>query len=301
MTRRSMPRLLLFAVMTLAVLVAGGLTASGIPRNAAGMAAKGVCSAAFVAHRPAASLMAQDVLPASAVLRVIDVSIDEPARRVSARFAGLFERQAQWLPQRGCVLDVAASPARRCPYPSPHPPTPARLAAGRGRPAAGPVGAGCRQPRARLAGRQRLRRRRRPAGGQCTGRCRDPQGPCTGVADGTRIRHRHAAARLVDDQDRAGHAQLQAGARDAGLSFDAAGGRCHCRPPRARLARRMACRRAAQHPGLGPAVHARWPGQPGGIPALGVGTAHVVGCGRRAGVCGRGRCRCHAGDHAGVI
>lgn len=117
MTRRSMPRLLLFAAMTLAVLVAGGLTASGIPRTAAGMAAKSVCSAAFVAGRPAASLMAQDVLPASAVLRVIDVSIDEPARRVSARFAGLFERQAQWLPQRGCVLDVVAIPAPRTPAP----------------------------------------------------------------------------------------------------------------------------------------------------------------------------------------
>jgi CubicO group peptidase (beta-lactamase class C family) len=115
MTRRSIPRLLLLAAATLAVLVAGGLTASGIPRTAAGMAAKGVCSAAFVAHRPAAGLMAQDVLPASAVLRLIDVSIDEPARRVSARFAGLFERQAQWLPQRGCVLDVPAGPARPTP------------------------------------------------------------------------------------------------------------------------------------------------------------------------------------------
>lgn len=118
MTRPSMPRTLRFllpAMVALVVLVAGGLIVSGIPSTAAGMAAKSVCSAAFVAHRPAASLMAQDVLPASAVLRVIDVSIDEPARRVSARFAGLFERQAQWLPQRGCVLDVAAAPVPAAP------------------------------------------------------------------------------------------------------------------------------------------------------------------------------------------
>ena len=32
----------------------------GIPRNAAGMAAKGVCSAAFVAGRPSDRLMEQD-------------------------------------------------------------------------------------------------------------------------------------------------------------------------------------------------------------------------------------------------
>ena len=79
----------------------------GIPRNAAGMAAKGVCSAAFVAGRALPQLMADDVLPASPVLGLITISVDEAARRVTARFAGLFARTAVLLPQRGCVLDVA--------------------------------------------------------------------------------------------------------------------------------------------------------------------------------------------------
>ncbi|MBK6604773.1 MAG: serine hydrolase [Leptospiraceae bacterium] len=77
-----------------------------IPGNAAGMAAKGICSAAFVAQRPVDGLLEAEVLPASPVLRVIGVTVDPSARRVSARFAGLFERHAQWLPARGCVLDV---------------------------------------------------------------------------------------------------------------------------------------------------------------------------------------------------
>ncbi len=109
-------RLFLLLALVLWVSLVAALMITGIPRNAAGMAAKGACSAAFVAHRPSAGVMAQDVLPASGVLRLIDISIDEPARRVTARFAGFFERQAQWLPQRGCVLDVAAgttTPASR--------------------------------------------------------------------------------------------------------------------------------------------------------------------------------------------
>lgn len=112
-------RLFALLLLALCLLLALALQVSGIPRNAAGMAAKGVCSAAFVAHRPSASLLAQDVMPASAVLKLIDISIDEPARRVSARFAGLFERQAQWLPHRGCVLDLAASATAPAPAPKP--------------------------------------------------------------------------------------------------------------------------------------------------------------------------------------
>lgn len=86
-----------------------------IPRNAAGMAAKGVCSAAFVAGRPWRTLLADDVLPASPVLGLISIAVDENARSVTARFAGLFARQAVLLAQRGCVLDAeptqAAGPA----------------------------------------------------------------------------------------------------------------------------------------------------------------------------------------------
>jgi len=93
-------------VALLLMAAAGGLIYRGIPQTASGMAAKGVCSAAFVAGRPIATLLAEDVLPASPVLKVIRVTVDEANKSVSARFAGLFERRARWLPNRGCVLDV---------------------------------------------------------------------------------------------------------------------------------------------------------------------------------------------------
>ncbi len=91
----------------IAVLIAA-LLFIGIPQNAAGMAAKGICSAAFVAGRPPANLLADDVLPASPVLKLISVQVDEANRSVSAKFAGLFKRTAVLLPNRGCVLDLAA-------------------------------------------------------------------------------------------------------------------------------------------------------------------------------------------------
>lgn len=109
---RRILRLLLLAVLAIPVLLVAALLALGIPRNAAGMAAKGICSAAFVAHRPVAGLLAADVLPASPVLRLIGVTVHENEQRVQARFAGLFEREARWLPSRGCVLDLAAGAAR---------------------------------------------------------------------------------------------------------------------------------------------------------------------------------------------
>ena len=90
----------------LLVLAAITLVALGIPGNAAGMAAKGICSAAFVAGRPWQKLLAEDVVPASPVLAAIGISVDETAKTVTARFAGLFERQARLLPNRGCVLDA---------------------------------------------------------------------------------------------------------------------------------------------------------------------------------------------------
>ena len=97
--------------LILLVLASALLLYFGIPRNAAGMAAKGVCSAAFVAGRPWQKLMAEDVLPASPILGLISIDVDENARSVTARFAGLFARSAVLLPQRGCVLDLAPSKA----------------------------------------------------------------------------------------------------------------------------------------------------------------------------------------------
>ena len=96
-----------FAIAVLAYL--------GIPQNAAGMAAKGICSAAFVAGRPVANLMAQEVLPASPVLHSIRISVDEAAHTVTARFAGLVLRRAALVSQRGCVLDAEPDPTAK-PY-----------------------------------------------------------------------------------------------------------------------------------------------------------------------------------------
>lgn len=97
---------LVWLLIALLVTAIAGLTYFGIPQNAAGMAAKGICSAAFVAGRPTQSLMAQDVLPASPVLSAIKVTIDEVNHSVTARFAGLVSRRAVLLNHRGCVLDL---------------------------------------------------------------------------------------------------------------------------------------------------------------------------------------------------
>lgn len=111
-------------------LAIGALWTTGIPRNAAGMAAKGICSAAFVAGRPWQTLLADDVLPASPALGPISVTVDEAGKRVTGRFAGLFEREARLLPLRGCVLDSALT----------NPRTPVDAAAPQGRDALWPQG-----------------------------------------------------------------------------------------------------------------------------------------------------------------
>ena len=95
----------------LALMAAGALLYFGIPQNAAGMAAKGICSATFKGGRPWQTLMADDVLPASPVLRLISIEVDEANLAVSAKFAGLFKRTAVVLQNRGCVLDVAVDAA----------------------------------------------------------------------------------------------------------------------------------------------------------------------------------------------
>lgn len=110
-------KFLVTGFLALLLVVVGALLYFHIPQNAAGMAAKGVCSAAFVAHRPVAALMAQDVLPASPVLKAISVQVDEQKHSVTARFAGLFARRAVLLAQRGCVLDADPQGAIAAPIP----------------------------------------------------------------------------------------------------------------------------------------------------------------------------------------
>lgn len=96
--------LLLILGLVAAVGVAAVVTQ--IPRNAAGMAARSVCSAVFVAGRDAQAAMAADVRPASPALALVNVEVDATQRRVTGRFAGLFPRTAHDLGERGCVLDA---------------------------------------------------------------------------------------------------------------------------------------------------------------------------------------------------
>ena len=102
----------------LLVLAFGALAYLGIPQNAAGMAAKGICSAAFVAGRPTQDLLRQDVLPASPVLSLITVSIDAAQHSVTARFAGVISRRAALISHRGCVLDLAPDSSARAYVPA---------------------------------------------------------------------------------------------------------------------------------------------------------------------------------------
>src|SRR5262245_25634482 len=104
-------------VVALLVAVLAAAIAIGLPRTVAGMAAHGVCSGAFVGERPWPKVLSDDVLPASPVLRLIDVTVDAPARTVRARLAGGFERRASYRGLRGCVLDADPEGALTPPAP----------------------------------------------------------------------------------------------------------------------------------------------------------------------------------------
>lgn len=92
-----------------------------IPSNAAGMAAKSVCSARFVAGRPAADILAEDVRPASPFLAPISVEINDANRMVTAKYLQVFPRRAVLVRDRGCVLEGEvgdSGPAYKVPKPS---------------------------------------------------------------------------------------------------------------------------------------------------------------------------------------
>ena len=97
----------------LLVAVIGVLWWLRLPSTAAGMAAKAVCSATFVAGRPAdaAALMEQDVTPASAFFGLTKIDINTDEHYVTGRFLGIIKRQASLTTDRGCVLDLPADPS----------------------------------------------------------------------------------------------------------------------------------------------------------------------------------------------
>ena len=104
---------LLSLLVVLLVVAFGVLLYLRIPQNAAGLAAKSVCSARFVAGRPqdAGTLMSQDVLPASPALSLISTSINEDDHSVTSRFFYVVRRQASLISGRGCVLDEDPDPS----------------------------------------------------------------------------------------------------------------------------------------------------------------------------------------------
>lgn len=99
-------------LLFLLAVVIGALLWFHIPSNAAGISAKSVCSAYFVAGRDqdGRDLFAEDVLPASGVLQVVSTDIDVENRSVTSRFLGMFPRTASLVTDRGCVLDLPADP-----------------------------------------------------------------------------------------------------------------------------------------------------------------------------------------------
>ncbi len=110
--RRHPTRLLPTAL--LAVLLATGLAGAAmavaahrwrIPDIAAGIAARAACAGRYIAGRPLSAIIADDLRPAHPLLRWVHIDDDPAGRRVSARFFGSSIRQAQWLPDLGCVLE----------------------------------------------------------------------------------------------------------------------------------------------------------------------------------------------------
>jgi CubicO group peptidase (beta-lactamase class C family) len=122
---RTVKKVLLGIGLVLGLLVAvvvGALLWFGIPAKASAMAAKTVCSAAFVAGRPTSNdLFTEDVLPATGILAVVSTDIDEQARTVTARFLGTFPRTAALATDRGCVVGLAADPTAEPHVPDPDP------------------------------------------------------------------------------------------------------------------------------------------------------------------------------------
>jgi len=95
------------AILVVLVLAIGVLWYLKIPEVAAGMAAKAVCSANFVADRSGSAdeLMAEDVDGASPAFALVSTSIDDEEKSVSARFLGVVSQRATLMDERGCVLD----------------------------------------------------------------------------------------------------------------------------------------------------------------------------------------------------
>lgn len=108
--KRTVIAIIAFFVVLFAIIL-GVLLYFHIPSNSAGLAAQTVCSGTYVSGRDTQTVFTDDVLPQSPALSVVSVSADQPNRTVTAKFLGIWSRQAAYLPNRGCVLDAAPDPA----------------------------------------------------------------------------------------------------------------------------------------------------------------------------------------------
>lgn len=102
---RKIFRYCLGALFVLIIAVIAAAIWVGFPVTMAGMAAKTVCSGIFVAGRPAEQVIRDDFLPASAILSLVQVRVNQAGKSVQAQVPGFSAREAVWLRARGCVLD----------------------------------------------------------------------------------------------------------------------------------------------------------------------------------------------------
>lgn len=109
----------------LLVAVVGVLWYLKVPTSAAGVAAKTLCSTAFVGGRPAdaGTLMEQEVVPANPFLNLASGEVNTEEHYATGKFLGLISKRASLVSDRGCVLDAEPDPTA-VPY-TPAPPDPA--------------------------------------------------------------------------------------------------------------------------------------------------------------------------------
>lgn len=95
--------LLLIISVAAAVLVAAWWL--GVPAVVGGLAARGVCSAVYLAGRAPDAVLREDLAPAHPLLRWVSLHLAPTEHSVTAQLGWFDARTARYLPPFGCVLD----------------------------------------------------------------------------------------------------------------------------------------------------------------------------------------------------
>jgi len=107
-----------FALLGLAVLLATGLSygaylLSRLAPIGTAYAAKMLCSGVFVAGRPAAKVIQEDIVADNhPLLRLVQASLDVNQQLATATFLGMAQRDAQYRRGLGCTIVIGTSPER---------------------------------------------------------------------------------------------------------------------------------------------------------------------------------------------